>query len=107
VRKAFKVLAKLKGLRGSALDPFGYSAERRGERELITRYETDIADLLRDLKPQKLALAVEIASVPEDIRGYGHVKARHLAAAEARRAALFERWRGERVDSAAAQTAAA
>jgi indolepyruvate ferredoxin oxidoreductase len=107
VRSAFKVLAKLKGLRGTALDPFGYSAERRGERELITRYETDIADLLHDLKPQKLALAVEIASVPEDIRGYGHVKARHLVAAEARRAALFERWRGERVDSAAPQTAAA
>jgi indolepyruvate ferredoxin oxidoreductase len=107
VRSAFKILAKLKGLRGTALDPFGYSAERRGERELITRYETDIADLLRDLKPQKLALAVEIASVPEDIRGYGHVKARHLVAANIRRAALFERWRGERVDSAAPQTAAA
>ena len=92
---AFAMLAKLKGLRGTPLDIFGYSAERQMERALITQYEADIAQLLRDLTAEKLPLAIQIASVPEGIRGYGHVKARHHAQAESKRQRLWAEWQGK------------
>ena len=91
---AFRVLAKLKGLRGTALDVFGRTVERRMERALIVEYERTIEELLTGLTPAKLTLAVEIASVPEEIRGYGHVKARNAAAAQKKRGDLLARWRG-------------
>ncbi len=90
---AFKLLAKLKGLRGTALDVFGYTAERRGERRLIEEYFATIGMLLATLDNENHALAVEIASVPEQIRGYGHVKERHLAAATTRQEQLMQAWR--------------
>ena len=93
MRKAFGVLAQFKGLRGSALDPFGYSTERKTERALIGEYRTCVDELLKGLSGENLALAVEIASIPEDIRGYGHVKERHLASARAKWGALMARWR--------------
>ena len=77
---AMRGLARLKGLRGTPFDPFGYSAERRRERALITDYEAVVAELAAGLDHDNHALAVEIASAPERIRGYGHVKERHLAA---------------------------
>lgn len=75
---AFGVLAKFKRLRGTALDPFGYSTERRTERALIVEYRARVERLLASLTPDKLATAVAIAEVPEEIRGYGHVKERNL-----------------------------
>jgi indolepyruvate ferredoxin oxidoreductase len=93
VRKAFGVLARLKGLRGSALDPFGRTEERRTERALIDEYRQAIEELLRGLKPDNLPLAVEIARIPEEIRGYGHVKMRHLGAARAKWERLMWQWR--------------
>jgi len=93
MRKAFGVLARCKGLRGSVLDPFGYSQERQTERALIGEYRACIDELLAKLSGENLALAVEIASIPEDIRGYGHVKDRHLSAARAKWSALMARWR--------------
>ncbi len=90
---AFKVLARLKGLRGTPFDPFGRNEERRVERELIAEYRESIEELLRGLGPASLALAVEIARIPEMIRGYGHVKARHLAAARPKWDALMAEWR--------------
>jgi len=93
MRKAFGVLARFKGLRGSMLDPFGYSQERQTERALIGEYRACIDELLAKLSGENLALAVEIASIPEDIRGYGHVKDRHLSAARAKWSALMARWR--------------
>jgi len=75
VRSAFGVLAKLKGLRGSALDIFGKTEERRTERALIGEYQATITELLAGLNAGNLATAVDIARLPEDIRGYGHVKA--------------------------------
>ena len=81
----FKYLAKLKGLRGTAFDPFGYTAERRTERRLITHYEALMVEILARLDHDNHALAVEIASLPEQIRGFGHVKERHLAEVEAQR----------------------
>ncbi|MDX4951923.1 indolepyruvate ferredoxin oxidoreductase family protein [Delftia acidovorans] len=92
MRKAMEVLAKMKGLRGTALDPFGRTQERRTERALIQEYRQCIEGLLAELTPERLALAVEIASIPEDIRGYGHVKERNLAAARIKWKALMARW---------------
>ncbi|MCC6248898.1 MAG: indolepyruvate ferredoxin oxidoreductase family protein, partial [Rubrivivax sp.] len=94
VRTAFGLLAKMKGLRGTALDPFGRSAERQGERALIGEYRASIDEVLKTLSADNRALAAEIARIPEEIRGYGHVKARHLTAARAKWQALMARWRG-------------
>ena len=93
VRSAFGLLAKMKGLRGTAFDIFGYTEERRTERALIGEYRAAIDELLAGLDQGKLALAVEIAKLPEDIRGYGHVKERHLKAARAKWSELMARWR--------------
>ena len=89
---AFSVLAKFKVLRGTPFDPFGYTAERRTERRLVAEY----CDLLREfcerLMLENHHLAVELASLPEKIRGFGHVKQRHIAAAQAEEAALREQF---------------
>jgi len=91
--KAFGLLAKLKFLRGGRFDVFGYTGERRGERQLIADYEQTMQELLATLDAGRLPLAAEIASIPEHIRGYGHVKERHLHEAKAREAALLATWR--------------
>jgi indolepyruvate ferredoxin oxidoreductase len=91
---AFGFLAKLKGLRGGALDIFARSEERKTERALIGEYRACIEELLATLSAEKLAQAVEIARIPEEIRGYGHVKERHLAAARTKWATLMATWRG-------------
>lgn len=93
MRSAFGLLAKLKGLRGSALDPFARNEERRTERALIAEYRQTIDELLAKLTPERLPLALDIARIPEDIRGYGHVKVRHLAAARTKWNELMARWR--------------
>jgi indolepyruvate ferredoxin oxidoreductase len=87
--QAFGVLAKLKFLRGGALDVFGYSAERRVERQLIAQYRDTIALLLPTLTSENLPQAGAIAAIPEEIRGYGHVKERHLKAAQEKEARLL------------------
>lgn len=92
MRKAMGVLAGMKGLRGTALDPFGRTEERKTERALIVEYRQCIETLLKDLSADKLALAVEIASIPEEVRGYGHVKERNLAAARTKWQGLMQRW---------------
>ena len=91
---AFRLLAKLKSLRGTALDPFGKTHERRTERALIGEYRTAIDELLAGLSPTNLPLALSIARIPEEIRGYGHVKERHLAAVRPKWAQLMDEWRG-------------
>ncbi|GAB2487000.1 indolepyruvate ferredoxin oxidoreductase family protein [Comamonas humi] len=102
MRKAFGFMAGLKGLRGGALDLFGRTDERKMERALIAEYRRCIEELLTRLDAGNLALAVEIASIPEDIRGFGHVKERHLHAARAKWDRLMAQWR----EGAAAQPAA-
>jgi len=89
---AFRVLARLKFLRGSAFDVFGHSAERRTERALIGEYTAQIEELLATLDAGNHALAVEIARIPEQIRGYGHVRAAHLAKARAHLDTLRAAW---------------
>src|SRR5438132_3155322 len=98
----FRLLKSLRGLRGTAFDPFGYTAERRTERALIAQYEGDIERLLAKLSPANHSLAVQIAAIPEDIRGFGHVKTRHLAAARKKHDELMARF-----DSTETQRAAA
>jgi indolepyruvate ferredoxin oxidoreductase len=89
---AFRVLAKFKVLRGTPLDPFGYTAERRTERRLISEYEKLLAEIVEHLAPNNHRLAVELAALPEKIRGFGPVKQRHIAAAQAEEAALREQF---------------
>jgi indolepyruvate ferredoxin oxidoreductase len=101
VRSAFGLLARMKGLRGGPLDFFGRSEERKTERALIGQYEACIEELLKSLDAGNRSLAAEIARIPEDIRGYGHVKARHLAAARPKWQALMQRWRAGGLQRAA------
>jgi len=89
----FRLLAPLRRLRGTALDVFGYTEERRTERALIGEYRRSIEEVLARLDASNHGLAVEIASIPDQIRGFGHVKARHLGAARQRWEALMARWR--------------
>jgi indolepyruvate ferredoxin oxidoreductase len=86
---AFRVLAKLKWLRSTPLDIFGYSDERKVERTLIEQYRETITELLPQLTRANLSHAVAIASIPEDIRGYGHIKDHHIATAKKREAELL------------------
>jgi indolepyruvate ferredoxin oxidoreductase len=92
VRKVFPLLARMKGLRGSALDLFGKTEERRMERQLLADYEACIAELLKGLNADKLPLAAEIARIPEEIRGYGHVKERHVKASRVKWESLMAKW---------------
>ncbi|MDP1899607.1 MAG: indolepyruvate ferredoxin oxidoreductase family protein [Rubrivivax sp.] len=101
MRSAMGLLAKLKGLRGTALDFFGRSAERRMERALIAEYRAGVEELLPALNAANRALAAEIARLPEEIRGYGPVKQQHAEAAGLKRGELLQRWRDGALQRAA------
>ncbi len=101
--RAFKLLARLKGLRGTPLDPFGRSAERRMERRLIADYEVLIEELLAGLNHDSHAIAVELASIPERIRGYGHVKEASLKEAKTHEARLLQAFRNPQEAATAAE----
>jgi indolepyruvate ferredoxin oxidoreductase len=88
MQRAFRWLAPLKILRGSWFDPFGHTEERRAERALIAEYEAAVNDILQHLSPATLATAVELAGLPERIRGYGHVKEKAMREAAAARTRL-------------------
>jgi indolepyruvate ferredoxin oxidoreductase len=91
--RVFRLLTRLKFLRGTAFDPFGYSLERRLERKLIADYKAMIDEILGNLSAENHPLAVGLAAIPEKIRGFGHVKQRHLQTAKADEAALLEQFR--------------
>ena len=99
---AFRLLAKLRGLRGGTFDIFGRTAERKAERALIDEYFATLDELLAKLERGNLALAIDIASVPEHIRGYGHVKHAYLEKARVRREQLLAAWRNPQDAKAAA-----
>ncbi|MBX3481625.1 MAG: indolepyruvate ferredoxin oxidoreductase family protein [Caulobacter sp.] len=86
------VLAKMKGLRGGPLDIFGKTEERRTERRLIADYEAGLQRLLAGLNARRLPLAARIASIPQDIRGYGYIKDASVVAAEKEQSALWAQW---------------
>ncbi|HEU5283796.1 MAG TPA: DUF6537 domain-containing protein, partial [Burkholderiales bacterium] len=87
---AFRLLAKMKGLRGTRFDPFGWTVERRMERRLISEYEELIEHILAGLTRDNHAVALGLVSLPDRIRGFGHVKARNVEAAARDRAKLLE-----------------
>jgi indolepyruvate ferredoxin oxidoreductase len=91
--KAFSVLARFKGLRGTALDVFGYTEERRTERQLIRDFEALLEEIVANLTPTNHATAVGLATVQQKIRGFGHIKERNLKAAKAEEADLLARFR--------------
>ena len=86
---ALKYLARLKFLRGTAFDPFGYGEDRRMERALIAEYETDLDEAAAVLGPNTRDIAIALAELPLQIKGFGHVKAAHAAAAAKRREELL------------------
>ena len=98
--QGFALLAKLKALRGTPFDPFGYSTERKTERRLIADYERLFEEIAAKLNQRNHALAVALAAIPEKIRGYGHVKARHLEAAKREEADLLTKFRSPEPESA-------
>ncbi|MEO0360697.1 MAG: DUF6537 domain-containing protein, partial [Pseudomonadota bacterium] len=90
---ALRRLAKMKHLRGTKWDVFSYSEERKGERAMIDAQEALLAELIRDLKPENHATAVQLAALPLDVKGFGHVKEANAKAVEARRAELLTEFR--------------
>jgi indolepyruvate ferredoxin oxidoreductase len=99
----FRFLASLKRLRGTRLDLFGYTAERRMERRLIGEYEATVETLLTSLDQNNHALAVQIAALPETMRGFGHVKEKNVTAAKEREASLLAAYRTPALQSTAAE----
>ena len=91
--RVFPLIAKGKRLRGTRFDPFGRSAERRMERELVAAYEALMDELFAGLAPENLATAVALAALPEKIRGFGHVKDKNRVTAKAEEARLLATWR--------------
>ena len=91
--RTFGWLAKMRFLRGTPLDVFGRTEERKLERQLIVEYEKTVDELLAGLTRDNHRFAVDIASIPEHIRGYGHVKQQPLADAKANEAALWQTFR--------------
>jgi len=98
---AFGLLAKMRFVRGTAFDLFGRTAERKMERQLIVDYENTVGELLGSLNSDNHALAIQIASIPEQIRGYGYVKEEHLEKAKACEADLLNTWRAGATEKAA------
>jgi indolepyruvate ferredoxin oxidoreductase len=99
---AFRLLARLKGLRGTALDIFGRTDERRTERALIGEYRASIDEALALLNAANHAVAVDLARIPEQIKGFGHVKERHLKEARVRWVALLQSLRAGSAEKSAA-----
>ena len=97
------LLARMKGLRGGFWDIFGKTAERRTERQLIVNYESTLTEVLASLDHENHAMAVNIAEVPNRIRGFGHVKEKALAQAKKAEAEMLELYRAPSQRTTAAE----
>ncbi|MBR8187111.1 indolepyruvate ferredoxin oxidoreductase family protein [Burkholderia ambifaria] len=102
---AFRLLAKAKFLRGTGLDPFGRTEERRTERALIGEYEALIGEVLGKLNAANRPLALELAALPDGIRGYGHVKENNLRAVRQKWNTLLAQWRSPTAGQTSQQVA--
>ncbi|HYR64854.1 MAG TPA: DUF6537 domain-containing protein, partial [Reyranella sp.] len=103
VMPLFGLLASLRRLRGTRFDLFGYTVERRMERRLIGEYQATVESLLATLDQNNHALAIQIAAVPETMRGFGHVKEKNVKAAKEREAGLLASYRNPALQSVAAE----
>jgi indolepyruvate ferredoxin oxidoreductase len=92
----FRALARMRSIRGSWLDPFGYMRERREERRLIEEYETTLVEILPRLRADNAGIAMSLAAWPESIRGFGPIKLTAIAAARQRRDDLTQEFRRDR-----------
>ena len=102
----FSIISKFKFLRGSIIDPFGKTKERKMERYLIKQYINDLDKILDKVNKHNLSLAIQIASIPEMIRGFGHVKEDNINNAQQNREELLERWNSKEkinIESVAAE----
>jgi indolepyruvate ferredoxin oxidoreductase len=90
---AFRLLARLRFLRGTVFDPFGHTAERKAERRLLAEYEALLDQIAGELSPENHGSAVELAALPLEIRGFGHIKEANLKRAKAKEADLLARFR--------------
>ncbi len=99
----FRVLAKLRRLRGTQLDVFGRSEERRTERRLIAEYEALLEEIVAHLSPTNYPLALDLTALPLEIRGFGHIKEANLARAKAKEVALLARFRSAPPQAMAAE----
>jgi indolepyruvate ferredoxin oxidoreductase len=102
-----RVLAKLRWLRGSKLDPFGWTADRRLERELLARYETLLDRIVAEVDDSRFALALDLARLPAQIRGYGPIKSAAAARARTLEQALWQQWTAPAATAEAARASAA
>ncbi|CAN5492700.1 indolepyruvate ferredoxin oxidoreductase family protein [soil metagenome] len=100
---AFRFLAGFKKLRGTAFDVFGYTEERKMERRLIADYEATVDSILATLDQNNHAMAVQIAGIPETMRGFGHVKEKNVKAARERAASLLAAYRSPATEKVAAE----
>ena len=103
--KAMRLLTRFKGLRGGMLDPFARSADRKLDRELIADYERNVNEILAALELSNHETAVELASLPEQVRGFGHVRERYHAQAKKREAVLLEAFRNKHAAAGPARSA--
>ncbi|MCH9752629.1 MAG: indolepyruvate ferredoxin oxidoreductase family protein [Alphaproteobacteria bacterium] len=92
MKTGFKILKRFKWLRGTRFDPFGWTDERQMERKVRDQYLDNMLRMLPDLSAKNIDLAVAIAEIPDDIRGYGHIKEDAVAKAAAREAELWQHW---------------
>jgi indolepyruvate ferredoxin oxidoreductase len=93
---AFGLLAKFKFLRGTVFDIFGKTAERKMEQRFIEEYFSTVDELLATLNDKNYSLAVKIARIPEEIKGYGHIKEEHAVPAEIKWQAMLKDWRSDK-----------
>jgi len=101
--RAFSLLARARRLRGTPFDPFGWTQERKTERRLIAEYEALIAELAEGLTADNHALAVSLAAIPDQIRGYGHIKEANLEKAQRQQEELLASWRNPQSPAVAAE----
>ena len=93
----FNLLARLKFVRGTQLDLFGHSPERKQERQLITDYENDLAQLLKAITADNYSTAIAIADLPEIVKGFGHIKIAHIQKYHERKKELLRKFRGPEI----------
>ena len=99
----FKLLSKLKILRGTPFDIFGKTEERRTERELVEHYFSLVDQLLANLNNENHQIAVDLASLPEQIRGYGHVKEKAIKVVKSKEQQLLGRFNNPALNRTAAE----